>query len=128
MICSILFYFILFYFILFYFILLKGTLVTDLIFASNLRINLFQYVILGPTTAAAMASSKKWKQLVLPALLTGMIYIILPHPTLLNSSLHYSTLFYAFTLLHFSRYNFFLDGMCIAFSVRSVLLSPRSFQ
>jgi uncharacterized membrane protein len=26
----------------------------------------------GPTTAAAMASNKKWKELVLPALLTGI--------------------------------------------------------
>ena len=26
----------------------------------------------GPTTAAAMASSKRWKSLVLPALLTGV--------------------------------------------------------
>lgn len=98
------FYFILFYSILFYFVLLEGTLVTVLIFASsNLRINLFQYSCLGPTTAAAMASSKKWKQLVLPALLTGMIYIILPHPTLLNSPLlctilYFSMLFYA---IHF---------------------------
>lgn len=35
---------------------------------------------LGPTTAAAMASSKKWKQLVLPALLTGMMHTELSLP------------------------------------------------
>ena len=28
----------------------------------------------GPTTAAGMASAKKWKELVLPALLTGLTY------------------------------------------------------
>ena len=33
-------------------------------FKSHIRLS-------GPTTAAAMASSKKWKELVLPALLTG---------------------------------------------------------
>jgi uncharacterized membrane protein len=37
----------------------------ELVLASNANIG-------GPTTAAAMASNKRWKELVLPALLTGI--------------------------------------------------------
>lgn len=37
----------------------------ELVLASNANIG-------GPTTAAAMASNKRWKEFVLPALLTGI--------------------------------------------------------
>lgn len=37
----------------------------EIVLASNANVG-------GPTTAAAMASSKRWKALVLPALLTGV--------------------------------------------------------
>lgn len=38
----------------------------EIVLASNANVG-------GPTTAAGMASSKRWKDLVLPALLTGIL-------------------------------------------------------
>ena len=43
-----------------------GMAKADLLIASNANVG-------GPTTAAAMASSKGWKSLVVPAMLTGVL-------------------------------------------------------
>lgn len=82
-----------------------------------------------------MASSKKWKQLVLPALLTGtiydMYYLTSPYPTLYSALLYFSTLlnfalFYAIYCIYL--YMQFFWTWCTLFIFFKTFSSIRSIK